>query len=786
MKKLIFTACFAIFSSSFAWTQSKHLENANESFSQMAFKEAAQGYHRCLVKDPENTFLMRRIADCALNSGDFETAVVWYQNCLQKGGFFRDDRLCLSQALIASGAYESGMKQLYSFAENHPEDRRTMAIKAQEQNKGQSLKYRLNVERSSKIELGQTLSYEFGVNSSAIGPLAVKNSMINVYKGDELLFTEIGIDCTFDPVEQVFVITSIKETRKGNLFDETGRPLWEMTAIDFDGVPITENHFIKNFSSSTHCVGLPRFNEECILFSSNSSEGRGGFDIYELKRGNLDKAHPKNLRTINTQGDECYAHYEQGDILFSSNAWPGSGGFDLFCLEHAGLYPKAIQNSSSTNEFILGSSEGRAAVHAFSPLNGSKHYSALLALEEYQCLEIIFELPVDEEFVIYNKRREEITKGQSEGHKMTFLIRPDELLEITGSIAGTLFEFSVWTDGENPQFLSMELLKAKAKVHEAFNDNEGGFVLGEEKAQLNDIFLFEDPYLFTEENAVMHCLVSFDSETTEVGNLIAVKNQSGEVIHHALVDEHHQINIPFHSSEISGFNRYVIDQNGKARESSSSLAVEMEDIQKNVNEDLFSENVVKNLLSLGENPNKIERLTLHPKPFGTIALGDGRLVAIETAKADEAAKQIQYTFSNRKTIQREAKTNYESQNAFNLAAIYFEYNSDIVAPSALQQLIRFADELAGNNDQRLVISAHTDARGSRDFNQELSRRRAEAVALALVNLGASPDQIILQWFGESNIVNHCSDQAICSEDLHQKNRRADLKLLSQEELALDQ
>jgi len=56
MKKLIFTACFAIFSSSFAWTQSKHLENANESFSQMAFKEAAEGYHRCLEKTLKTPF----------------------------------------------------------------------------------------------------------------------------------------------------------------------------------------------------------------------------------------------------------------------------------------------------------------------------------------------------------------------------------------------------------------------------------------------------------------------------------------------------------------------------------------------------------------------------------------------------------------------------------------------------------------------------------------------------------------------------------------------------------
>lgn len=786
MKKLIFTACFVIFSSSFAWTQSKHLENANESFSQMAFKEAAQGYHRCLEKDPENTFLMRRIADCALNSGDFEKAVVWYQNCLQKGGFFRDDQLCLSQALIASGAYEAGMEELYSFADNHPEDPRTAAIHAQEENSGKSLKYLLKGEAPSKMPIGHGFSFELGANTLSIGPLAKNNSMINVFQDEDLLFTESGIDCAFDPIENVFIITSIKTSRKGVLYDQTGRPLWEMKAFDLYGMDVHENDFIENHASDVYCIGLPRFTEECILFSSNSSEGRGGFDIYELKRGKSDGALAKNFRTINTSGDECYAHYQENNLLFSSNAWPGSGGFDLFCLEHTALYPKAIKNSSSANEFILGRSAGQAAVLACSPYNGSKHYSELLALEEYQCLEITFELPIDEEFVIYNKRREEIRRGQAEGNKMAFLIRPDELLEITGSIAGTLFEFSVWTDGENPQFLSMELLKAQAIVYKAFDGQEGGIVLGEERARLNDVFLFEDPYLFAEENTITHSLVSFDSETTQVGNLIAVKNQSGDVIHHALVDEHHQINIPYNSSEISGFNRFVIDQNGKASASSSLLALRMEEIQKTAKEDYFSENAAKNLLSLGEDPNEIERLVLHPKPSGTIALGNGRFVAFESTETADASRQNQNTLSSPKTNQRVSKTNYESNNAFNLAAIYFEYNSDIVAPSALQQLIGFAEELAANNDKRLVISAHTDARGSRHFNQELSRRRAEAVALALVNLGASPDQIVLQWFGESNIINHCSDQAICSEDLHQKNRRADLKLLSNEELALEQ
>lgn len=752
----------------------------------MAFKEAAQGYHHCLEKDPENTFLMRRIADCALNSGDFEKAVLWYQNCLQKGGFFRDDQLCLSQALIASGAYEAGMEQLYLFADNHPEDLRTATIKAQKENNGKSLKYLLKSDGSSKIALEDGLFFEMGANTASIGPLAKKNSMINVFHGEDLLFTESGIDCAFDPVENVFIITSIKTSRKGVLHDQTGRPLWEMKAYDFYGMEVHENDFILNHTSDVYCIGLPRFTEESILFSSNSTEGRGGFDVYELKRRETTRELAKNLRTINTSGDECYAHFQENNLLFSSNAWPGSGGFDLFCLEHTALYPKAIQNSSSANEFILGSFEGQAAVHSFGALNGNKHHSTLLALKEYQCIEITFELPIDEEFVIVNKRREEMTRGRVNGNKMAFLILPDELLEITGSIAGTLFEFSVWTDGEQAQFLSMEPLKANATVYNAYDDFDKGIVLGDEKARHYDVFLFEDPYFLAEENNITHTLVSFNSASTQVGNLIAVNDQNGSVIHHALVDALYQINIPYPSSEISGFNRFVLDENGKASASNPLLAMNMQENEKSAIKNPLSENAAKNLFALGEDPNEIERLVLHPKPRGATPLGNGRYIVLTGTETADAAQQNQSTLASPQTTHINGKTNYESRNTFNLEAIYFGYNSDIVESSALKELIGFAQELTKDSNKRLVISAHTDARGSAHFNYKLSKRRAEAVALALVNLGVKPEQIVMEWFGESNIINHCSDQAICSEDLHQKNRRADLKLLTNEELALEQ
>jgi outer membrane protein OmpA-like peptidoglycan-associated protein len=49
--------------------------------------------------------------------------------------------------------------------------------------------------------------------------------------------------------------------------------------------------------------------------------------------------------------------------------------------------------------------------------------------------------------------------------------------------------------------------------------------------------------------------------------------------------------------------------------------------------------------------------------------------------------------------------------------------------------------------RKFLIEGHTDAKGDRQVNLELSRRRAEAVADYLASLGVGRDRLEVQGFG---------------------------------------
>jgi outer membrane protein OmpA-like peptidoglycan-associated protein len=62
-------------------------------------------------------------------------------------------------------------------------------------------------------------------------------------------------------------------------------------------------------------------------------------------------------------------------------------------------------------------------------------------------------------------------------------------------------------------------------------------------------------------------------------------------------------------------------------------------------------------------------------------------------------------------------------------------------PGADLSLDRLADYLKTHPQTKVLIEGHTDSRGSEEYNEALSQRRADAVARALVERGASADAV---------------------------------------------
>lgn len=88
--------------------------------------------------------------------------------------------------------------------------------------------------------------------------------------------------------------------------------------------------------------------------------------------------------------------------------------------------------------------------------------------------------------------------------------------------------------------------------------------------------------------------------------------------------------------------------------------------------------------------------------------------------------------------------------------IYFDYKSTEVGANALNILQMHAKFLDANPEAVAVLSGHTDSVASADYNKKLALRRAEAVAEALVEMGADPEQL--------NVVSKGMSDPASSED----------------------
>ena len=109
-----------------------------------------------------------------------------------------------------------------------------------------------------------------------------------------------------------------------------------------------------------------------------------------------------------------------------------------------------------------------------------------------------------------------------------------------------------------------------------------------------------------------------------------------------------------------------------------------------------------------------------------------------------------------------------------IEGIFFDFNSDKIQKKSTPTLTKAVEALTGYKEIRVEITGHTDNVGSRDFNLDLSRRRAEAVRQWLLDKGIEPARITTRGAGP--------DEPIDTNDTaagRAKNRRIEFKVLTQ-------
>lgn len=79
----------------------------------------------------------------------------------------------------------------------------------------------------------------------------------------------------------------------------------------------------------------------------------------------------------------------------------------------------------------------------------------------------------------------------------------------------------------------------------------------------------------------------------------------------------------------------------------------------------------------------------------------------------------------------------------------------------------------------VALESHTDSRGSKESNNDLSQRRAQAVTNYLISKGVNPSQLTGNGYGESKLTNRCADGVSCTEAQHRANRRTTFRVINQ-------
>ena len=118
----------------------------------------------------------------------------------------------------------------------------------------------------------------------------------------------------------------------------------------------------------------------------------------------------------------------------------------------------------------------------------------------------------------------------------------------------------------------------------------------------------------------------------------------------------------------------------------------------------------------------------------------------------------------------------------NISPIFFELDKWNIRPDAAEILENVFRILKKFPDVNVNLESHTDSRANDNYNSVLSKKRAKSSLEWLLRKGINPERITAKGYGETRLVNKCSNNVKCTEAEHQLNRRTEFIITNPEVL----
>lgn len=509
-----------------------------------------------------------------------------------------------------------------------------------------------------------------------------------------------------------------------------------------------------------------------LYFASNRPDGLGGMDLYYSDFQGGEWGEPVNLgNKINTAGNEIFPFiHEDGTLYYASDGWGGFGGLDIFSTEKSSdsLWQKPtnigtpfnsskddfgfILNITGTEGYLSSAREGGSGkddIYSFNmkdknQLNNQK-------IKATVC--------------VYNQLTDERIEGAEIFIKKT---RRGERENLEEDFTMRLVETEI--DNEYLLKLTKDLDELGQHNLQKITDSNG--VINVELDPNSD-------YLFIAKKGEYQ-IAQYPLQTKtkalqqRIDFCIPLAKAACMTLEGKAVNDKYESMIP--NAKITLVNlctgeeeTTISDANGNYAFPCLPCRCEFLLIgEKNYFKTANAEtNTLGNGCELGGKINQNLLFTLGKNQPELAAVGGS-----SSSTGQPTTDNLQPTTDNSQPIDLTVGNTIELKN------IYYDFDKYYIRAGSAESLDWVVKLMQKYPSLVLELTAHTDARGTTNYNNWLSRKRAKSAVKYITDRGISPFRLQANGYGETQIRNHCGNKADCTEEEHQYNRRTEIRVLA--------
>ncbi len=141
------------------------------------------------------------------------------------------------------------------------------------------------------------------------------------------------------------------------------------------------------------------------------------------------------------------------------------------------------------------------------------------------------------------------------------------------------------------------------------------------------------------------------------------------------------------------------------------------------------------------------------------------------------AKKVTGTYTVDLGLEKNIEVNDDLVKKLKLQPIYFDFDRSTIRKDAAIELAKVVEVMKEYPNIKVDVRSHTDSRGNDAYNMQLSDRRVKATIQWIIKQGIDPSRLTGKGYGESQLLNKCSNGVPCTAAEHQLNRRSEFIIL---------